>query len=194
MIFVRKEFPLPISPFMRRERIGLNRFFSQATDQGPSRIREWWDKGNILIGIGSAGLALLVFDRYLQYTDRQDASNMVQFIKEEQRVKRKQLFEQYKDAPTKFYCVVRERYQMGGTHGLKGNGDWMEPGENKTKSSEEGVHVGDILEVLEEGVGPDGHYNMCRKRDESSGRVVSVGWYPIAYMEKHPGKRWWRFW
>lgn len=58
-----------------------------------------------------------------------------------------------------------------------------------------GVQVGDIVDVLEERVGPGGTYNLCRfvaqpgmegsssnKRKDSD--VISVGWYPMSCLEK----------
>jgi len=128
-------------------------------------------------------LALVVGDRYLQYADRREAGNMVAYIDHEQRLKRLQLREEHKDKPALFDCIVRKEYKMGGTHGLKG------------------AKLDDVLEVLEERVGPNGHYNLCRRRDADTGEVLSVGWYPIAYLEKvdsrskaNSGSFGWRFW
>lgn len=143
---------------------------SSSTPPRPSRLREWLQSGRLLIGLGWTGLVLVVVDRYLQYRDRQNASNMVGMIQEEQRLKRHQLLEESKDKPVLFECVVREAYKMGGTHGL------------------EGVAVGDVVEVLEEAVGPSKYYNLCRFKKD--GELVSVGWYPISFLEKKK-RRWW---
>lgn len=111
-------------------------------------------------------MGLVVFDRVLQHFDRQDAGVAVAQIEDEQRRKRMELFEAYRDEPSVFRCVVRQEYKMGGSHGLKG------------------VKVDDILDVLEEGVGPGKYYNMCRRTDPETGNALSVGWYPIAFLEK----------
>mmetsp|Transcript_17100 Transcript_17100/g.37296 ORF Transcript_17100/g.37296 Transcript_17100/m.37296 type:complete len:187 (-) Transcript_17100:138-698(-) len=52
-----------------------------------------------------------------------------------------------------------------------------------------GVKVGDIVDVLEERVGPGGTYNLCRYVDVEGGKgessdVISVGWYPMSCLEK----------
>ena len=130
-----------------------------------SGLRTWWDSGSLLIALGWTGLAVFALDRYLQYTDRQDAMNMVGMLSEESRQKRQVLLEEWKDKPTLYKCIVKESYKMGGSHGLKD------------------VQVNDIVEVLQEGVGPGESYHLCRTRDEE-GSVKSIGWYPIAFMEK----------
>jgi hypothetical protein len=54
------------------------------------------------------------------------------------------------------------------------------------------IKVGDILNVLEEGVGPGNQYNLCSidrglRGDSGSesvdGGVVSVGWFPCSCLE-----------
>ena len=51
-----------------------------------------------------------------------------------------------------------------------------------------GVEVGDIVDVLEEQVGPGGTYNLCRlvgqEKDKQQESVISVGWYPMSCLEK----------
>ena len=106
--------------------------------------------------------------------------------------KRQQLQEQYRKAPAMFECVIRRAYPMGGSHGLPK------------------VQVGEVVQVLQEGVGPDQQYNLCRRRqltvrkdqngqngqplqnDDDDDSVV-VGWYPIGFMEKidPPKKKRW---
>lgn len=51
-----------------------------------------------------------------------------------------------------------------------------------------GVEVGDILNVIEEGVGPGGQYNLCFvKNDDRDSRSdemdVNVGWFPCSCLE-----------
>ena len=87
--------------------------------------------------------------------------------------------------PALFRCrvVVVPRY-FDGTKSLKG------------------TVVGDILDVLEEGVGPGRAYNLCRRTtrggggggeregqgeedgEEGSASLISVGWYPMTCLEK----------
>jgi len=52
-----------------------------------------------------------------------------------------------------------------------------------------GVEVGDVVDVLEEQIGPGGTYNLCRLiRQENDQKhresVISVGWYPMSCLEK----------
>jgi len=97
---------------------------------------------------------------------------MVGVLSEETRQKRQALLEEGKDKPALYNCVVKESYKMGGSHGL------------------EDVKVNDIVEILQEGVGPGGSYHLCRTRDQE-GNVVSIGWYPIGFMEKEkPSSLW----
>lgn len=80
--------------------------------------------------------------------------------------KRRQLFQEWKDSKTLFRCKIHEEYKaMGGSHGLQG------------------VRRDDVVEVLQEGVGPGGYYNLCRTRTKG-GAIDSIGWYPISYMQK----------
>jgi hypothetical protein len=131
------------------------------------------------MGIGSAGLLLLTIDRYLQYlqySERRDVFGMVGSLQEVEARKRAEIFEMYKDKPVLYHAKVIFKYQMSGTHGLKS------------------VKLGDTLQVLEEGVGPGQGYSMCRKRNEESGEVASIGWYPVTFVERIQPKRkaWWR--
>jgi len=133
-----------------------------------------------LIGLGWTGLALVVVDRYLQYVDRQDAGYHVAVIEREQRRARQKLLEEWRDSPALFVCTARQEYKgMGGTHGLKN------------------VRLGDRIDILQERVGPGGHYNLCRlrrARPGEDGADVSVGWYPIAFLEKEMPKSKLRRW
>ena len=44
------------------------------------------------------------------------------------------------------------------------------------------IRVGDVVEVMEEGVGPHHAYHLCRL-PVSGRRKESIGWYPIEYLE-----------
>ena len=47
------------------------------------------------------------------------------------------------------------------------------------------ARVSDVVEVLEENVGPknDKLYHLCRKKTQD-GQVMSIGWFPIRFLEK----------
>jgi hypothetical protein len=151
---------------------------SSSSSNGASlwkRIRDMWNSGTILMGIGGAGLTLLVVDRTLQYMDNQQARNVMAEVKDEQARKQQALFDQYMNATALFECTIKIVYKMGGTHGLSN------------------VKQGEVVQVLQEQVGPQGHYNLCRKVDEQ-GNQVAIGWYPISFMEKKTSKRKWWSW
>lgn len=46
-----------------------------------------------------------------------------------------------------------------------------------------GVQLGDVLNVMEEGVGPGGLYNLCSVTNNNSEDDVSVGWFPCSCLE-----------
>jgi len=151
-----------------------------------SRWRRAWDSGTILLTIGWSGLALLTVDRYLQWQQRarrHEAVAMAKTMEEEIQRDRFRLHQKYKDTPALFHCVIRREYKsMSGSHGLRG------------------VQVGDIVEILDEGVGPDRAYNLCRhtrasRKEEGSSsssgssstdKEIQIGWFPIPFMEKVP--------
>jgi hypothetical protein len=117
-------------------------------------------------------LALLIVDRTLQYYDRQDAARLLAMTKNEQAEQQRALYEEYKDKPMLKECTVKVAYKMGGTHGLPN------------------VTQGQVLQVLQEGIGPQGHYAMCRTLDEQ-GNPLAIGWYPMSFLEPIK-KSWWR--
>ena len=131
-----------------------------------SRLREWWESGSVLLAIGWTGLAVFALDRYLQYQQRAEAVLAVQALAEDAARQKRALRETWKQVHTPlFYCVIRRAYkQMSGSYGLQG------------------VRVGDVVEVLEEGVGPDKLYNLCRIKKGDADE--QIGWFPISFMEK----------
>lgn len=112
------------------------------------------------------GLALLVVDRGLQYWDAKNVHSMMGIVQDEQRQTQLQLLQHYESAPVLFECRVQKQYKnLGGSHGLQN------------------VQLNQVLQVLEEQVGPDKYYNMCRIVDDQ-GQTKAVGWYPMSYLEK----------
>jgi adenosine/AMP kinase len=158
-----------------------------ATPIPTSRLRQWWDNGNLLIGFGWTLFGVLLLDRYLQYSEGMNVESVVGIVEEEARQKRFELLEKHRNDPTLFKCAVRKIYKMGGSHSLMH------------------VELNDVIEVLQEGVGPDQVYNLCRKMNtldtgvngqQQQQQVLSIGWYPIQYLEKvrEPKKSRWAFW
>ena len=121
--------------------------------------------GRVLITTGWILLGLLSIDQVLQYLDRQQAADAVAELQTAERAARMEFYQQHETLPTLYETTVKFEYKMSGTRGLKG------------------VVLGDRLEVLQDGVGPNGTYATCRKRD-AAGNITSIGWYPVSFMEK----------
>jgi hypothetical protein len=68
--------------------------------------------------------------------------------------------------PFLFYCVIRKTKGM--THSMSN------------------IQVGDVVEVLEEGVGPNNEYNLCRfpAPQDQPHALDTVGWFPIRWLQK----------
>lgn len=157
------------------------RYFStekNVPERAPSRLRQWWDDGTILLSLGFSSLFLVAVDRFLQYQNKLEVTDTVEEIRHQVDEKRREMMERYQNSPTLFQCKVVEEYKMGGSHGLKG------------------VKVGDVVEILQEDVGPGEYYHLCRTRDPETADVLSIGWYPLGYMEpiETSKKRRWMFW
>lgn len=158
--------PLPPMPrVMPRATVHNNMTFA-------ARVREWWDNGNILLFIGWSGVALMVLDQYLQYQMLQpDKEEMMEEIVYSAQLQRQRLYEEYKDHPALFRCrVMNADARMGGSHGLRH------------------VQLGDVVEILVPGVGPDGAYHMCRLRRPDA--PDELGWFPIKNLQVV--KPWWK--
>jgi hypothetical protein len=147
---------------------------SATTVTPPSGLRYHWDNGNILLGFGGTLFAVLLADRYLQYNEGMSVEGAIGMMEEDARQKRLDILEEHRNDPTLFLCVARKVYKMGGSHSLMF------------------VNQDDILQVLDEGIGPDNLYNLCRKMTPDGQQVVSIGWYPVQYLEKvaPPKKSW----
>jgi len=139
------------------------------TQQKPT----WKQNGTPEIVIGTTLLTLLGIDYYLQ--KQQDASrkdimvSLQSAIKHDETEKdtaRETDLEKEKDMDKLFDCIVRRipKY-FDGSRCLMG------------------VEVGDQVSILEEGVGPDGMYHLCRMQKAESDAPV-VGWFPTSCLEK----------
>jgi hypothetical protein len=150
---------------------------ASASTANKSRLRKMWENGNLLIGFSWTLFAVLLVDRYLQYTEGMSVEGAIGMVEETARQKRLEILELHRNDPTIFQCIVRKVYKMEGSHSL--------------------MHVDqdDIVQVLEEGIGPDNLYNLCRKMQttpDGEQQVVSIGWYPVQYLEKvAPPKKVW---
>jgi hypothetical protein len=162
----------------------MPRVLSLPAQQTVTSWRTSWDNGSILIGLGWSGLALLALDRYLLHQIQNDSETMIETIRDESMRQKQALVAVWRDQPALYECIIRREYKnMGGSHGLVG------------------VAVGDVVQVLQQGVGPNLQYNLCRvPRQRTIGdeeeQAEAIGWYPMAFMEQipvaAPKRSWWR--
>eukprot|EP00986_Skeletonema_menzelii_P018546 scaffold26656_cov149-Skeletonema_menzelii.AAC.11 len=147
------------------------------------RLRELRRNGTPEILFGGLVLAVVGTDYYLQQRNDQQRSEMIrQFeeeVKQDEEISRKEereLINNNGGAGMKslFQCVVRKVPQQFDGHKCLTN-----------------LNVGDVVNVLQEGVGPDNKYNLCsiERSDASSTNTseekhISVGWFPCSCLEK----------
>ena len=136
-------------------------FFSSASESSTPRRR-----GNLLIGLGWALLGLVAVDQALQYKQEQEAHEHRRMLYQMQAAANEENEAQW-DAtlPSLYKCKVsRTEVSLDGTKMLRN------------------VGLGDVVEVLEAGIGPNQAYHLCR--NPASDRPGSVGWYPAKYLER----------
>jgi len=150
------------------------------------RLRELRRNGTPEITFGGIILAVVGIDYYLQQRNDRQRSEMIrrfeEEVKQDEEVSRKEereLINNNGGAGMKslFQCAVRKVPQQFDGHKCLTN-----------------LKVGDVVNVLQEGVGPDNKYNLCSI--ERSGASLSsataakeetqmsVGWFPCSCLEK----------
>lgn len=156
-----------------------------------SRSKTVFRDGSFEIIAGSTILGVFAWDQYLQYNN--DRENYTFFgygenaekLRQEQKmrenvlrklrsdvesdaIKQREALSKYTDDDSDnnkssvvlFQCIVRKIPPMfDGTMSLKG------------------LYLGDVVNVLEENVGPDRMYHLCKIGKK-------VGWFPISHLEK----------
>ena len=145
--------------------------------------------GKIFIGLGWTLLGLLVIDQILQYQQKHERERVLKELQEEANARNPILptwsqNNKYDDEneqslqPAKYQCKVLriEPSLLDGTHMLRG------------------IAVGDLVDVLEENVGPSSQYHLCRRRQDRRGWSRqkksnsegdgSIGWYPVQFLQK----------
>jgi len=106
-------------------------------------------------------------------------SKYLNTLEEEHRVKQETL-DKYRSSKSLFQCEVMISLPLDGQMGLQN------------------VALGDILDVIEEGVGPKNEYSLCRFITEGDGSDLTpgqIGWYPTRCLrekENQEGSFWWR--
>ena len=142
------------------------------------------------IAIGSIMLVVIGMEYFLQRQDDNERENVYHQLEREVRRdeitshnENKMLLNGGVATKTKFQCLIRKVPQNFDGHKCLKN-----------------VKVGDIVGVIQEGVGPGGQYNLCsieridakhatnKKEDsgddESNGKRVSIGWFPCSCLQK----------
>lgn len=125
--------------------------------------------GTLEFVIGGTLLTLLLVDRFLVYQQNEDRTQFLKHIDNGTRRSPQDLQEMadWYNMPSLFACTIRK---------LPANLDGYK--------CLTGVKEGDVVQVLQEQVGPDGMYNLCRKLDDK-GLATSAGWFPTMYLEKN---------
>ena len=147
------------------------------------RLREWRSNGTPEIFLGCTILLLVGIDYALQVRNDDDRKSMLRQLEREVETdaqeSRREVRERIQDGTGikgLFKCIVRRVPQFFDGHRCLTN-----------------IKVGDVLNVLEEGVGPGNQYNLCSiDRSQSRGKVgdesgakgvVSIGWFPCSCLE-----------
>lgn len=132
-------------------------------NQQPNKTKLLAVGGNTVLFFGMSMWLLLFVDRYFQNRERECIA------KAQEELYREfgdfdELAAKYKDHPAQFSCVVRlksrELYDLFP------------------------VRVGDVVDVLVEGVGHDRNLNICRSRPRNPEEAPIVSFYPIGCLQR----------
>lgn len=141
---------------------------SSSNQKKPSN---WRKNGTPEILIGGSIIALLGVDYFLQ--QQQDSQRKVVMNNLQSVIRRDEYLvqndtEELLKQPVLFECIIRRVPKLfDGSQCLKG------------------AAVGDRVAVLQEQVGPDGMYNMCKLEKKGSAEI-RIGIFPTQCLEKIP--------
>jgi hypothetical protein len=143
-----------------------------------SRIKDWssamkdrsWsirNDGTVEICVGLSLSTIVVVEIVLRYQQDRNHQELLNLLRTEARSSEDlQEKEIWNKIPTLFECFVRKQpLNLDGNKCLTG------------------VAIGDKVQVLQEKVGPDEMYNLCRSVDDE-GEAIAVGWFPTQCLEK----------
>ena len=127
---------------------------------------------NYFIKFGWFLLGVVAIDQALQYKQEYEAKQHLEAIQQmQQEANLENSVDWDMSLPTKFECKVSQ----------------IEPSLDGVKMLRN-IRVGDIVEVMEAGTGPNEAYHLCRVRSSKNNKktikVGDVGWYPIYCLEK----------
>lgn len=158
---------------------------SEQVDSNP-KINE---RGGIWIYIGWTILGLVGVDQVLQYKQEQEDNERRQMLAEMQLEADNasiNVADWDEALPTIFTCkIIHIDSGLDGTKMLtrsKSDRGGKRSGINRN------IKRGDIVEILEDSVGPSQRYHLCRMRerrsDSNDKSATVIGWYPIDYLER----------
>jgi hypothetical protein len=141
----------------------------QHQQQDPRAGSRW-----LILGWGLLGL--IVVDQLLQYYQEQERQRILNELQKEAD-ERNPVPSAWSETSanamaTKYQCkVITVHKTLDGTHVLRD------------------VMIGEVVDVLQEGVGPNADYHLCRRSSRnpnkaSSDSGFSIGWYPVKFLEK----------
>jgi hypothetical protein len=156
----------------------IQRFLSNAStrDYGPTRHHTHRmfsapsssdsRRGSLFIGLGWTLLGLVALDQVLQYRQEHEAKAHFEMLSSMQReADEMNQVDWDRSLPSLFECKILH----------------VEPSLDGTKMLSN-IRGGDAVEIIEQGVGPNKAYHLCR-RPAQGRRKESIGWYPIQFME-----------
>jgi hypothetical protein len=123
-------------------------------------------RGSLFIGLGWTLLGLLALDQALQYRQQHDAKERLEILASmQQEADEMNQVDWDRTLPSLFECkILHVEASLDGIKMLSN------------------IRVGDVVEIIEESVGPNKAYHLGR-RPAQGRRKEAIGWYPIQMME-----------
>ena len=168
-----------IANVIHRQRLASS-LHSQRSFSSTRGSSDWKRNGTPEMVFGSTILFLLGLDYYLQQKQEETRLNLKSqlqsIVRSDHQQDHDENWDSNKKMLTLFQCAVR-RLPDANFDGYK-------------CLSSSVLELGDIVDVLEEKVGPDKMYNLCRiTKTGSNGEKndsVHIGWFPTSFLEKLP--------
>jgi hypothetical protein len=145
----------------------------QHQQQDPRAGSGFCSNGFCWLILGWSGLVLTALDQLLQYKQKQERQRILNELQQESDERNPPPSAWSENSSTamatKYQCkVITVSQTLDGTHVLRD------------------ATVGEVVDVLQESVGPNADYHLCRRssgnRNNASG--LAIGWYPVKYLEK----------
>jgi hypothetical protein len=179
--------PLPSSSFLRSFSSSEHKSNNNDNDDNSNTDDDNRQRrsGNIFIGIGWILLGLVAIDQLLQYKQEQELQERHLLLDEMQREADDANVPTFDASlPTLYRCkLLHVEPTLDGTKMLTRNG--------KSRI----LKVGDVVEILQDNVGPNRAYHLCRllptdnnNNNNNNNKSITaepfVGWYPVNFLER----------